>query len=178
MKTRNGFVSNSSSSSFTCDVCGHNVAGYDMSFEDICMWMCSAGHYFCDSHKLDISPTVEEMREELILGSYPEEKKEPFRLAKDEDIPKLFEEFEFNEGGTARYETMKCWCPVCQITSLPPKEMLKYLLVTSQKTKQEVCAEIKEKYGDYQSFRKAMKETKQSTTQPLKMVGFVPENET
>lgn len=37
MKIRRGFVSNSSSSSFICDVCGRDKTGYE----------CENGHYFC-----------------------------------------------------------------------------------------------------------------------------------
>jgi len=34
MKIRQGFVSNSSSSSFTCDVCGEEVSGYDVCLSE------------------------------------------------------------------------------------------------------------------------------------------------
>ena len=34
MKIRSGFVSNSSSSSFVCCICGRSEGGYDMSLED------------------------------------------------------------------------------------------------------------------------------------------------
>jgi hypothetical protein len=49
MKIRNGFVSNSSSSSFVCDVCGEMFEKYsDVYYEDICM--CKTGHEFCAQH--------------------------------------------------------------------------------------------------------------------------------
>ena len=46
MKVRNGFVSNSSSSSFVCDVCGAIESGYDASLEDFDMQECVNGHEF------------------------------------------------------------------------------------------------------------------------------------
>ena len=52
MKIRNGFVSNSSSSSFICDVCGHDEAGYDLGLEDAEMYECQNGHIFCESHEV------------------------------------------------------------------------------------------------------------------------------
>jgi len=48
MKTRQGFVSNSSSSSFVCDVCGRSESGWDASPYDFDMYECENGHIFCD----------------------------------------------------------------------------------------------------------------------------------
>lgn len=50
MKIRQGFVSNSSSSSFICLVCGDVDAGYDLSMEDAQFCECTNGHEFCDHH--------------------------------------------------------------------------------------------------------------------------------
>ena len=49
MKIRSGFVSNSSSSSFLCDVCGCMESGYDASLADMEMHECVNGHTVCDS---------------------------------------------------------------------------------------------------------------------------------
>ena len=46
MKIRNGFVSNSSSSSFICDVTGQEVCGYDITLEDYDLCECEHGHIF------------------------------------------------------------------------------------------------------------------------------------
>ena len=47
MKIRAGHVSNSSSSSFTCDVCGHTESGWDACLSDVGMYECMNGHTFC-----------------------------------------------------------------------------------------------------------------------------------
>ncbi len=52
MKIRYGFVSNSSSSSFTCDVCGDVESGWDMSLSDADMYECKHYHTICSSHLL------------------------------------------------------------------------------------------------------------------------------
>lgn len=50
MKIRTGFVSNSSSSSFVCDICGCVESGYDLSMSDAGYMMCENGHTFCNTH--------------------------------------------------------------------------------------------------------------------------------
>lgn len=50
MKIRTGFVSNSSTSSFVCQICGNADAGMDASPSDFGMAECENGHTFCTSH--------------------------------------------------------------------------------------------------------------------------------
>ena len=50
MKVRNGFVSNSSSSSFVCNICGEIEAGYECSLSDFEMEECEHGHTFHTEH--------------------------------------------------------------------------------------------------------------------------------
>lgn len=63
MKTRLGFVSNSSSSSFTCDVCGHDQSGWDLCLSDIEMFECENGHVVCAGHAIgNLSEELENSR--------------------------------------------------------------------------------------------------------------------
>lgn len=48
MKIRLGFVSNSSSSSFACSVCGETYSGWDLSLSDTDLNQCSNGHLICE----------------------------------------------------------------------------------------------------------------------------------
>jgi len=50
MKRRYGFVSNSSSSSFICEVCGEEICGMDICFEDWGFCECVEEHVFCQEH--------------------------------------------------------------------------------------------------------------------------------
>ena len=50
MKIRTGFVSNSSSSSFICEICGKEVSGMDMCLYEAQMVECLNGHTFCKDH--------------------------------------------------------------------------------------------------------------------------------
>jgi hypothetical protein len=53
MKIRTGFVSNSSSSSFICSICGETESGYDASPEDLGMKKCENGHEWHDGCNLN-----------------------------------------------------------------------------------------------------------------------------
>ena len=60
MKVRRGFVSNSSSSSFVCDICCNVESGFDASPTDLEMARCENGHIVCQCH-LDSPSSVENL---------------------------------------------------------------------------------------------------------------------
>ena len=64
MKIRLKFVSNSSSSSFICEVCGNVESGYDLSYEDVGYVCCEHGHVMCKEHILCNKETFKELYEE------------------------------------------------------------------------------------------------------------------
>lgn len=70
MKIRLGFVSNSSSSSYICDVCGISETTYNDDLEAIDMYRCVHGHVFHGScWRMDIP---EEVDQELNNYQVPE----------------------------------------------------------------------------------------------------------
>jgi|GEM_PF-1864928 len=72
MKIRNGFVSNSSSSSFVCDVCKETVSGYDMTLYDAAMFQCVNGHTICEEHAPETKKGIDgDARYEFPAGSCP-----------------------------------------------------------------------------------------------------------
>lgn len=53
MKIRTGFVSNSSSTSFTCDICGNSETGMDScTVEDYGFYRCINGHIICQEEAI------------------------------------------------------------------------------------------------------------------------------
>lgn len=53
MKKRLSFVSNSSSSSFVCEVCGRSESGWDASLEEFGMVECENYHVFCEEEMIN-----------------------------------------------------------------------------------------------------------------------------
>lgn len=53
MKVREGFVSNSSSSSFVCGVCNRVSEGFDWNNSSGGIVTCEKGHQFCYDHSLN-----------------------------------------------------------------------------------------------------------------------------
>ena len=66
MKIRNGFVSNSSTSSFICDFCGAIVSERDLSMQDAGMMACENGHVFCEEESNFNFDFSEEFLKELM----------------------------------------------------------------------------------------------------------------
>jgi hypothetical protein len=62
MKIRNGFVSNSSTSSFLCNICNRLETEYEMAC-DANMYKCVHGHTFCFEHTLNRSECDKDYRE-------------------------------------------------------------------------------------------------------------------
>ena len=54
MKYRSDFVTNSSSSSYTCDICGRTESGWDISLDEAEMVECVNGHTICADEMLPI----------------------------------------------------------------------------------------------------------------------------
>jgi hypothetical protein len=118
MKIRTGFVSNSSSSSFICDVSGAVESGWDLSLSEAGMYECKAGHTFCEDYLLN---------EAEFKAKYEDEESEFY----DEDI---------------RYIVPSEYCPICSLSSISDTDLLNYLLKKSYTNRDEVKKEITEKF--------------------------------
>lgn len=60
MKVRKGFVSNSSSSSFICDLTGNTEGGWDASLSDVEMVECTNNHTFLYDGFPDVIEWIED----------------------------------------------------------------------------------------------------------------------
>ena len=70
MKKRSGFVSNSSTSSFVCNLCGEKYTGWDASPWDIdygC-YICPNAHVMCDEHITEVLVCIPEDEEDYTIS--------------------------------------------------------------------------------------------------------------
>lgn len=133
MKIRYGFVSNSSSSSFICDVCGEEQSGMDMSISEAEMVQCSHGHTICYSHiKKDYDVVKEEEEAKLPDDEY--------------DLDNFDCEFSSEH------------CPVCQMEQFTTRDIYNYFRVKLALDKKDMEAEIRKEFnGDYKKFNEFLK---------------------
>ncbi len=160
MKFRNGFVTNSSSSSFTCEVCGDTESGYDISYEDAGMIQCeNCGAVFCEHHK--IGKITRQHKINFIKAHSKPSHFIPFDKTNDEAIDNLLLELgldlkndEYKGEPYQNYDYPSIFCPFCNMQELYDKDIIHYLLKKSGKSLPMIEKEIKSKFLSYEDFRK------------------------
>lgn len=157
MKIRMGHVSNSSSSSFTCDICKRTESGRDMGLEELDMARCENGHTFCREHsdmpELDDLPWKERLWLSIKLA-WNEDTKAKLRSIKTEEE---FDESQYwvDMRYDAIYNVPAKWCPLCQFKDLSDRDLAKWLIKTANMSRSELVDVIRRRYdGDYSQFQK------------------------
>ena len=118
MKIRNGFVSNSSTSSFICDICGEVEAGMDISMRDVDMEECENGHVY---HTGCLNN--ENIKEKIALL---------LKLKKEDKV--------------SIYEVPSKYCPLCQMIIIPDSDLLHFILKTRNMNAEEIRNEMREDF--------------------------------
>lgn len=141
MKYRKDFVTNSSSSSYVCDICGNEVSGWDCSVRDGDMFECMNSHVICDEHML--IPPRDKLLEFIteinnhMSDAYKLKEDEILAMSDDELIEEILSEW--------CYEMPEEFCPICQFEEYSSRDMANYLFAEYQVPKSEVFDIIKKK---------------------------------
>lgn len=137
MKFRKDFVTNSSSSSYVCEICGYSESGYDIGLRDIDMMECVNGHIFCCEHSLE-KPNKKDMVK-LIMENEWNNLTEEELMGMGEDV--LFDDY-CSEGGC--YDVPECVCPICQFIEYSEEDLSAYLQKEYKISRDLVFAEVKQ----------------------------------
>lgn len=138
MKIRLGFVSNSSSSSFVCSVCGAIESGMDASLSDFGMVRCEYGHDMCES-------CVPGMDEDSDLDT--------ITVDGDEHTNTVFTVYSEDE-----YDMVlrKEKCPICTMDKIEESLEILWLRKKLNMTDEEVSKAIKTEFKTYEDFKHTM----------------------
>jgi len=173
MKIRNGYVSNSSSSSFICQISGRVEAGYDMSISDAGMYECVNGHTFDEDYVIEhnnkdlikeyFNESIKECQERVRISDDPayyikriEEEKENLETIEKIDEDEIEDEFS-DEFSEMRYELPSAYCPICQMKHIIDQDLISYLLKELNKKRENVEEDIRVKFDDFDTFKKNIK---------------------
>jgi len=151
MKIRTSFVSNSSSSSFVCQVCNETRSGWDMGLDEADMYTCEKGHTFCQSHATyNLYSNLTWQDKQAILQ---DEWLGWERIKELEDV--RTEEDWYNRGYECwwedfmmdvMYQVPKSICPICTLKTVTNTDMLNHLLRKHNLDRSEVADEMRREY--------------------------------
>ena len=153
MKIRLDFVTNSSSSSYICEICGRITDNYD-SVMDSGFVECERGHLVCQLH-IEDTFSLEFIKQEIakkfksIKGyeKYPEEQFSFMKTDSLEDLLLRSEEIDVD------FQIPTSICPVCCYKDISTYDLDDYKRVLLGKSDNELIKEIFDRFKDYDEFR-------------------------
>ena len=131
MKIRNGFVSNSSSSSFICEVCGDTFETWDEGISHFNLVMCmDYDHLFCEIHR--VNPKL------------------------DGDDHETFTMYE-QENDDDRIDSVHC--PICQMKEIPRSMIGEYAVKKLGTNYDALKDEMRDIFATYDEFHNYLFDT-------------------
>lgn len=176
MKRRDGFVSNSSSSSFICCVSGHVVSGMDMCLDESGMYNCvEQEHEFCTEFLVDGTSVValkQEVRQDnssvedrwIIPDDADAAKRERYTRWNREAVEQRAELLtllnEFPDDGSALDLLEELWgnhyehntvpaamCPICSLQHIQDSDLLAWALANVGTDRKELTRHLQDRFS-------------------------------
>lgn len=165
MKKRYGFVSNSSTSSFICDVCGGIEAGYDLCLKDADMTCCEHNHcwhnscYVTDEIKIEenfiFSKFKEWAQEEYHLEYYQEYCEQINGANSFDELEELNLYSEIYDELFYEYEFPAELCPFCKLEKITERDALVFLMKNyGFRNFDDVTKHVSSEFKSYDEFQK------------------------
>ncbi len=150
MRKRFYFISNSSSSSFICEICGRDESGWDLCLSDAEMVECENGHVFCRDEIIDSDNDFADLDEEYEIS----EKYCPICNFEEPSYKNLRSYFLKTTDITNEtvFEEIKKVNKRRKV--LRDHEYVEYVLRSKNITTDQVLQNLKETYGTYKEFLK------------------------
>lgn len=148
MKFRKDFVTNSSSSSYVCEICGRTESGWDLGLSECDMMECVNGHIFCCDEALE-RPTKKELIKMIMENEWNKDRWDSdicdYRDFSEEELVVMDEDELFTDfcSESGYYEVPECMCPICNFIEYSECDLSAYLLKEYGVSRDEVFAEVK-----------------------------------
>ena len=159
MKIRIGFVSNSSSSSYVCEITGKPFEIWDECFDGN-LRRCIKGHIFQEEFLVSWDggyPSREKMLEKLDDVTDSKEECKQFREMPGDELKVAYDQ-SFKSKGDCNIDE----CPICTMTRISSDELLLFLLKKAKLTREKAEELIRHKFKrNFVQFKNYIKDANQ-----------------
>lgn len=183
MKYRVGFVSNSSSSSFLCDVCGNMQSGWDMCLDEAGMSECVNGHTIDDDHRLedvdmeaikaDLRETFKDPHHYEVTDDMDEERKARHEqwnqeaIAENRETLAAIDAYQGDDideflceiwNGDERHNLPAACCPLCSLAVVSDSTLMRFLLHQQGTSRDDAVSAIQSRFSSLTALDKHLEE--------------------